>query len=240
MIIFLKNLFLKNWGLKLLSLLLAIILWLTLFPEEKTFSEKTLSVPLELHNIPSQVELVQKPPATVDVKIRAPKRLISEIGPANIRAILDLQKADVQQTEYPLKTNMISLPQGAEVKDIYPFQVFLKLERTKEVMMKVEPKFIGELPDGYKLVKTEIIPPEVLIKGPESQIKSSYKVATTPVDISSLSEPTELEADLILPNPEFLRFASSDTKVTLRLLIQKEESIESQATAQKKVTQKKK
>ena len=94
---FIKNLFLKNWGLKLFSLLLALVLWLTLIPGEKIFPEKTLTVPLELYNIPSEMELVEKPPSTVDLKIRAPQRIINQITSATVHVVLNLEKARVDQ-----------------------------------------------------------------------------------------------------------------------------------------------
>ena len=173
-----KNIFLRNWGLKLFSLLLALVLWLTLIPEEKIFSEKTLTVPLELHNIPSQMELVERPLSNVDVKIRAPQRILNQFTSVTVHAALNLERASVEQTEYPLNKNMISLPSGGEVMDIYPSQVNLKLERTKEVMLQVEPSLTGELQEGLKLEKIEVIPNEVLIKGPESKVKETFKVRT--------------------------------------------------------------
>ncbi len=219
---FFRNLFLKNWSLKLFSLLLAVILWLTLIPEEKMFSEKSLNIPLELHNIPPEMELVEKPPATIDVKIRAPKSLISEITSANVHAVLNLEKATLEQEDYPINRSMISIPSGAEVKDYHPSQVSLKLERTREIMLGVEADIIGELKEGLKIENVGVFPPQVLIKGPESKVKDDYKVRTSPIDISTLTESTELEADLILPNPD-LRLASSETKVKVRIIIQEED-----------------
>ncbi|MBN2245444.1 MAG: hypothetical protein JW755_06335, partial [Candidatus Aminicenantes bacterium] len=87
---FLKNLVFRNFGLKLFSFLLALVLWLALIPEEKIFSEKTVTVPLEIYNTPPQMELVEKPAPTVDVRVRAPNRLLNEINSATVRAILDL------------------------------------------------------------------------------------------------------------------------------------------------------
>ncbi len=217
---FLKNLFLKNWGLKLFSFLLALILWLTLITPEKVFSEKTLTIPLELHNIPAEMQLMERPLATIDVKIRAPKSLINDITSANVHAVLNLEKASLDQEDYPLNKSMISIPSGAEVREIYPSQVSLKLERTKEILMDVEANIIGKLKEGLKLENIGIFPPQVLIKGPESKVKDRYKVRTSPIDISALTKTTELEADLILPNPD-LRLASAETKVRVRIVIQK-------------------
>jgi len=232
---FFKNLFLKNWGIKLFSLLLALVLWLTLIPPEKISSEKSLTIPLELHNIPPEMELVEKPPATIDVKIRASKSLINEITSANVHAVLNLEKASLDQEDYPLNKSMISIPSGAEVRDIYPSQVSLKLERTREILLDVEVNIIGELKEGLKLENVGVFPPQVLIKGPESKVKDNYKVRTSPIDISALTESTEFDADLILPNPE-LRLASSQTKVKVSILIQEENPEEKKG---KKKTQKK-
>jgi len=232
---FFKNLFLKNWGIKLFSLLLALVLWLTLIPPEKISSEKSLTVPLELHNIPPEMELVEKPSATIDVKIRASKSLINEITSANVHAVLNLEKASLDQEDYPLNKSMISIPSGAEVRDIHPSQVSLKLERTREILLDVEANIIGELKEGLKIVNVGVFPPQVIIKGPESKVKDDYIVRTSPIDISTLTESTELDADLILPNPD-LRLASSQTKVKVRILIQEENPEEKKG---KKKTQKK-
>ena len=237
--IFIKKLFLKNWGLKLFSLLLALVLWLTLIPPEKISSEKTLTVPLELYNIPSEMELVEKPPATVDIKIRAPNRLLNQISAANVHAVLDLKKARIDQTQYPLNKNMISIPEGAEVKDINPSQVNLRLERTKEVMLEVVPNIIGKLGEGLKLEKIEVIPPQVPVKGPESKVKDKYKLRTSPIDISSFTQSTEIEADLILPNPD-LQLASSQTTVKVKIIVQPEKTEEEPKKETKKKNTKEK
>jgi len=220
---FFIRLFLKNWGLKLFSFLLALILWLTLITPEKVFSEKSVTIPLELHNIPPEMELMERPLATIDVRIRASKSLINDITSANVHAVLNLERASLDQEDYPLNKSMISIPSGAEVREIYPSQVSLKLERTKEILVDVEANIIGELREGLKIENIGIFPPQVLIKGPESKVKDRYKVRTSPIDISALTETTELEADLILPNPD-LRLASAQTTVRVRILIQKENS----------------
>lgn len=214
-----RNLLVRNWELKLLSLLLAFILWLSLIPEEKTLSEKTLTIPLETHNIPADIELVEKPDPTVDVTIRAPNRMINEISAANVFVKLNLSTATLFQQEYPLNETMISLPPGAEVVRISPTKVRLKLERTQEVMLDIVPTVIGQAKEGYGISKIEITPPRVLVKGPESKIREKEKVSTSPINISELTASTEVEADLILPRPE-LRLASPRTRVRVRIFLE--------------------
>ncbi|MEE8605305.1 MAG: CdaR family protein [Candidatus Aminicenantaceae bacterium] len=212
-----RRIFLRNWGLKLFSFLIALVLWITLIPDDKIFDEKILTVRLDVHNIPPGMVLVERPPSNVNIIIRAPKRRIGQFTDANVHAVLDLREALIDVQDYYLNKNMVRTPDGAEIKEIFPPQVKLKLEKYVEEMLEVEPDMIGELPEGLGVVKIDVIPPQIRVRGPESKVNKEDKVRTTPIDISMLTEPTEVEASLILPNPD-LRF--SRTTVKVRILIQ--------------------
>lgn len=218
----LESLVLRNWGLKLFALAAALVLWLIFIPEEKIVSEKTLTIRLETLNRPPNMELVQKPPPTIDITVRAPNRILDEITPTNVSAGLDLSAASIAQQEYPLNRDMISLPPGAEVIRISPNQVQLKLERTKRIELEIEPDIRGEqalVDAGFNIINTEVRPPTVLVSGPESLVQSGDKVSTAPVDVSDLQQSTFFEVDLILPKPD-LQLAEARTKVQVRIIIQ--------------------
>jgi YbbR domain-containing protein len=199
--------------------MIALVLWLTLIPDDKVFDEKILPVRLDVHNIPAGMALVENPPSTINVIIRAPKRLIAQFTSTNVNAVLDLREAQVDVQDYYLSPNMIRTPEGAEVKEIFPMQVKLKLERIVEEMLEVVPDVMGELPEGLGVAKIEVSPSRVRVRGPESKVDKNDRVRTTPIDISRLTEPTEVEARLILPNPD-VRLATSRTTVVVRVLIQ--------------------
>jgi hypothetical protein len=82
----------RDWPLKLVSLGLALVLWLLLVPAEKMFSEKALSIPLETRNVPAGLEIVEPPVASIDITLRAPNRLLDEIGPSGLVARIDLDR----------------------------------------------------------------------------------------------------------------------------------------------------
>lgn len=114
---------------------------------------------------------------------------------------------------------MISLPEGAELLNVIPNLVHIKLERTKETYLKIEPYIIGELSPGLKIEKIEVIPPVVKVEGPESRVIPGEKIRTTPIDISNLETSIEIKPTLILPNP-LLRLASEE-EVKIRIKIVK-------------------
>jgi len=214
-----RDFFVRNWGLKLFSFLMALVLWLILIPEEKTYSDKTLAVPLEMRNVPADMEIVERPAASIDVTVRAANRLLNEFAPSDILARLDLAMATVYQEVYPLNASMITVPQGAEVVGISPNSVRLKLEKTEQLDLEVAPMIIGKVGAGLKIARIEVAPARVPVKGAESKIRIKDKVTTSPVDVSRLKETATIEADIILPRPD-LRLATSQTKVRVSIFLE--------------------
>jgi YbbR domain-containing protein len=228
-----RRLVVQDWKLKLVSLALALGLWLLLVPAEKMSSEKSLTIPLETRNIPSGLEIVERPEPTVDITLRAPNRLLNEIRPSGLVARIDLDRATVLQQEYPLNTSMIAVPPGAEVIKISPGKVTIKLERTAEVMLDVHPTIRGKTAAGFRIARTEIEPSTVLVRGPESRVGVKAAAMTAPIDVSGLAESTVFESDIILPRPE-LRLVSAPASARVTVLIEPDKGAARTAPARKK------
>ncbi len=211
--------FVRDWQLKLISLLLAFGLWLLLVPSEKMYSEKALTIPLETRNIPAGLEIVEQQVETIDITLRAPNRLLDEIGPSGLVARIDLDRATVLQQEYPLNKSMIAVPPGAEVVKITPNKVTIKLERTGEATLDVHPTLRGKVSQGYRIARTEIEPASVRVRGPESHLRVKEAAVTAPVDVSGLIESTVFEVDIILPRPE-LRLLSPQTSARVTVHVE--------------------
>jgi YbbR domain-containing protein len=230
---YVRSLFVRDWQLKLVSLGLALGVWLLLVPAEKKFSEKSLTIPLETRNVPAGLEIVERPAATIDITLRAPNRLLDEIGPSGLVARIDLDRATVLQQEYPLNTSMIAVPPGAEVVKISPGKVSIKLERTAEAAVDVHPTLRGRPAPGFHVTRTEIEPASVVVRGPESLVKVEEAATTAPVDISGLAESTVFEADIILPRPE-LRLVSVKTSARVTIHLEADKAAPRKAPVRKK------
>ena len=74
----------RHLGLKFLSVAVAFGLWFTVAGEQTV--ERSLRVPLELRNRPEQLELVENPPATVEVRVRGASGLLSRLSPGDVVA----------------------------------------------------------------------------------------------------------------------------------------------------------
>ena len=218
MIRFLKDLLIRNWALKLLSFVLAVILWLTVIPEEKTYGERTLSVPLETRSIPASMELVEKSVSTVDITVRATNRQLGQLTAADIEAVLDLKKASAAQEDYALDPAMIVVPPDAKAVRVFPSKVHIKLEKADEIEMAVLPSITGKIKDGYVMQSVEIIPAKAKLRGPESKFRPTDKLRTSTVDVTGLSATAQFDADLIPPRPD-LRILNGPARVKVRIVI---------------------
>jgi YbbR domain-containing protein len=230
---YLKRLLFRNGREKIISIVLALVVWLILVPQDKIESEKTLTIPLEIRNIPASMEVVDMPISTVDVTVRAPNRLLNEITPSTLSAGLDLERASIYQQEYPINKTMISLPPGAEVVDVRPNKVLVKLEETKEATLGVHPSIRGKVATGYRIAKIEFEPRQVVVRGPESRVRTKDLVTTAPVDVTGLTQSASFDADIILPKPE-LRLVSAQTSVHVSVFIEEDKAEAKARNPQKK------
>jgi YbbR domain-containing protein len=227
-----KGVVVRNWSLKLVSIVLALVLWLILVPADKVLSERTVTVPLEMRDIPDRMEIVEKSVSSVDVTVRAPNRIIDQITPSTLAARLDLEKATVYQLEYPLNKSIISLPLGVDIIDVRPNKVQIKLEWTKEATLDVHPSVRGRVAPGFRIAKIEVDPTDVIVRGPESRVRIKDAVTTAPVEVTDLDRTEAFDVDLILPRPE-LRLVSARTTAHVTVTVEAEKGNGKSATRKK-------
>ena len=87
-----RKILFENWGIKLISLGLALILWFNITSKGKM--EIALTVPLELKNIPAGMAVVGDVPGYLEVRLEGPERLLRDISSdKEVSGSLDLSLA---------------------------------------------------------------------------------------------------------------------------------------------------
>ena len=172
----------RNLGLKLLAVLLASVLWLTVAGEH--IVERTLRVPLELRNVPTQLEIVGDPPMTVDVRVRGSSALLGRMDPGDVVALLDLEGARAGSRLFHLRVDEVRGPYGVEVAQITPSTVALELEKSARRSVPVTPAVEGDPAPGYVLGRATATPATVEVIGPESRLRELAAATTEPVSVA--------------------------------------------------------
>ena len=142
MIVFARNLVVKDFWLKLFSLALAILIWLTVrfsISGETTTSpwlaligrppdEAVLTIPVQLP--PGGAQKFSSVPANVQVTLRGDPQLLKTLRPENVHAEVDL--AGIESANGLLRPVEIILPKGIFYTRLEPDEVEVQVSRKTE------------------------------------------------------------------------------------------------------------
>ena len=191
-----KNLFFKHMGLKIISLIIAILLWFLVVGEKK--SEIAFMVPIEINGIPTEMEIVNEIPQYADVRITG-SRTIKGISPREIRVYANLT-GDKKEEDVHLSP---IIPKDRNIKrvDINPDKIRIKLEQTDYKKVAVNTETEGVPAKGFLLKNYQITPKKIDIAGPKSKIKIIKSIRTTPIKLNGHNKSFSIEVKPILENP---------------------------------------
>jgi len=191
----------RNKALKLLSLFLAVALWLAVGGEERT--ETTLSISLELTNLPQNLMVTSEVPSNLQVRVNGPRGLIRTLSQSRLTQSLDLAGVKAGRQSFPLGAASFNFPRGVQVTRVQPNPLTLILTPTMTRSLPVEPVFMGNPPEGYEVKGVKTRPSKIEIKGPVSELEGLGSIPTVPMDISGLTSPITLATS---PNFKELHF----------------------------------
>lgn len=171
----------RHLGLKLLSLALAVLLWFLIAGQKE--AERSLRIPLEFQNIPERLELVDPPPASVDVRVRGPSGSLGQVRAGDIVAVLDLGTARPGRRLFHLMPEDVSTPSGLRVVQVLPATVALTFEPSATKIVPVVPEIEGDPADGHVVGAVTASPSTVRVVGPASALERLTEATTEPVSI---------------------------------------------------------
>ena len=173
----LRRIFLEDWSLKLLSLAIALVLWLVVTGQNQPV---TAHVNVQLNFIrPPSLEISNEPPRTVDVMLTGSRSKLDDLTTLDLVATVDIsdQRAGERVLRLADKAQ-ISLPQGVKVDGFQPSAIPVRLEPIVERQVVVEPKLEGKPVDGYEVYSVQPNKGSVMLRGPESRVVAVEKVIT--------------------------------------------------------------
>lgn len=190
----------NNFGLKLLSLLLAFLLWLLVINIDKPMETKVfqdIPVVVEHGEIVTQQKKTYRivdNTQTVNVKVYATRSVLSKISNEDIVATADMKELFLE-SQVPIEIEIKGANYESAQAD--PRNLQVKIEDNSSKSIPITPVSVGTVRDGYVLGEMNVEPKKVTINGPESVVDRVNK-AVAEVSVSGLSEDTEKDAKLIL------------------------------------------
>ncbi len=205
----------ENSALKVVSVVLAVLLWFVI-AGEKT-SEMGLAAPVELQNFPRDLEVTGDPVNSVEVRLRASPGVIHRLNPGDVSAIVDLRGMAEGEHIVHLTPESIRVPFGVKVVKISPAILTLNLEHTLQKTVTIHPRLLGRPAPGYEVAEIEAEPREVRISGPKSRVADLSTAFTEPVPIDGAASSVVSQVNIGLGDPLLRIEGSPKTKVTARI-----------------------
>lgn len=182
----------ENWSIKLLSLGLALTLWFYVTSTGTT--ELTLSIPVELRNIPADMTVVGDVPGWIEVRMQGQERVLGDgtIGKKAV-ALLNLARTREGENTIRISPDDIKRPSGTTVTHLSQSEIKVRLERLVRKSFRLRPVLHGSPAPGYRLAGTSVIPSKIMLEGPASVMKMMHLVETMPIDIRTAKQSLTVE-----------------------------------------------
>jgi len=161
--------------------------------------EISLGVPVELHNLPPDMEVIKGPVERVDVRMSGPRRVVSRVSQMGISIRLDLIGAAEGETTFELFTSDIKVPERVTVTRVSPSSVHIVLEKTVKKRVGIVAALEGIPMKGFKALKPVVTPDSMEIKGPRSMLAGVKVLNTAPISVEGASEDVTGETSVVVP-----------------------------------------
>ena len=147
---------LHNFGIKLLSLALAVGLWLAVASDPP--AEVAVDVPIVFRNIPENLEISSENVPRAQIRVRGPQRVVRRLQPADIYAEIDLGGMKPGERTFDLTAQQVHQPKELEVVQVVPNQFHLRFDTRLTRQVPVHPRAFGNFAPGYQIGRLEADP----------------------------------------------------------------------------------
>ena len=196
---FAQRIFVQNFGLKVVSLLLAVGLWFAV--ARSPVAEVEMKVPIEFHNLPDNLEIDSASYTEAQIRVRGPERVIRQLRTADVRAEIDLDRVQPGERTFDLTGRQVHVPQDLEVVQIIPGQFHLSFDNRETRVVEVRPRVTGNFATGMRVAQRIADPPNILITGPRRRVAAVEAAITDPVDVSGVMTRATFVTQAYVPDP---------------------------------------
>lgn len=183
-----KKVFLEDWLLKLVALVITLGLWLGV-TGLSTPATKRLSVQLA-PNTANSIEITNNPITEVDIVVSGDERKLRSLTGNGLVAALDLTRILPGDRVISLSPENVTveLPLGIRLDEVQPSRIAMRLETVLERELPVKPDLEGVPAEGFEVYSETITPQRVRVRGPASFVQTLDFVLTDKISISGKSQ----------------------------------------------------
>lgn len=218
MIAFFKRYVLHNFGLKLLSLVMATGLWILISPDEQP-AEVALRAPIVFQNVPRHLEISSESVPEAQIRVRGPERVIRQLQPNEVHAEINLAGVTSEERTFDLTSQQVRHPSDVTVVQVVPSQLHLAFDTRLTREVEIRPRVTGNFAEGEQITRVEADPPRITITGPRHHVEKVDAAITDPVDATGTLGTAVFLTNAYVPDP--LVQVVQPTSIRVRVMVQK-------------------
>lgn len=208
----------RNFGWKLGSVVMAVLLWITIDGEPELVT--THPVPILYKNLPPDLLIGSDAIDQVRVELRGPSGRLTAASLSDLAAVVDLSRIEgPEQQTFTFSESDFHLPTGVTFLRAVPSQFQLRFGRRKMRDVPVEVRIGAGPPEGYTVVAQDVTPAQVRIAGPERRVDAISGVQTDPIDLSAVTQRAEIRVNTYVADSQV--WLESPPMVTVTVTVEK-------------------
>lgn len=185
-----------NLGLKFLSMVLAVTVFLLVNTDKDRETNLLVGVS---YTLPEDKVLVSDRIDDVRVTVRGSGRRLRKFDQSQIDRIhLDLRHAS--SGEIPISNDMLHLPSGLTITSISPRYVHVRFDRRIDKLVEVMPTINGRPQHGYIVSEITPVPATVRLRGGEVTLARLTTVHTGEISLEGRTDTFVAETDVVPPD----------------------------------------
>jgi YbbR domain-containing protein len=188
----------QNLGLRIISLLLAISLWVFVNAGQHN-SVKSFNIPVSYRGLPPDFVITNQHPDFIKIQLSGPQTLLSLVDPSRLTLRFDLSGVGVGQASFKVGPDSFNVPRGTAVTSILPSQLVLDIDKIIMRDLPVHVVTSGTPADGYQISSIEAMPSRVQVRAPSRKFVNLEAVGTDIVDVAGITADTERIAAITSP-----------------------------------------
>jgi len=164
----------KDWKLKLLSLVLAVMLWYTVFQIGEP--KKDITVPVSVSNLSRSMVIMRLDPERVFITVSGRVSMLKDIKDRDVTVHLNMNGTKEGNAVFDITKTNVTVPKGIEIVDIRPGTVRVVVDRIIEKKLNILPVLDKNSAGRYEIVRTS--PQYVIAEGPGKVLEKVTTIET--------------------------------------------------------------
>lgn len=210
----------KDWWLKLIALVAAVVLWL--FARLEREYTRELKLGLDMSLLPTEYVVVEQNVDSVSVEIRGKGRYLVRLGRFNPKIVLPLVSMREGRERLRLGPENVNLPEQIQVRSLDPYQIELVIERRAKRKVAVIVRSDGIPAEGFAISDIDY-DKTVDLYGTKEVVSTFSHLFSEPLNVEGVSE--SFSTLLAIQVPDTAGLVTEPSSVLVKVKVEPETTV---------------